>query len=172
MNCWFVRGYVEQVFPSYGLSAPGCDYGAMEVRNAAVADLDRVSELMGQLGHPLPDRDAAQLWAVAVTDPAHDLRVAVADGVVVAMIDVVTRLQLHHGGLVATVDSLVVDSSLRGDGIGARLLEHAVERATARGGVRLIEVTSSSARTGAHQFYERQHFEKNGIRLVRSISSA
>jgi len=21
MNCWFVRGYVEQVFPSYGLSA-------------------------------------------------------------------------------------------------------------------------------------------------------
>jgi len=87
------------------------------------------------------------------------------------MIDVVTRLQLHHGGLVATVDSLVVDSSLRGDGIGARLLEHAVERATARG-VRLIEVTSSSARTGAHQFYERQHFEKNGIRLVRSISSA
>ncbi len=87
------------------------------------------------------------------------------------MIDVVSRPQLHHGGLVATVDSLVVDSSVRGIGIATCLMDLAVKRATERG-ARLIEVTSGTARDDAHRFYQRQHFEKNGVRLVRATARA
>ncbi len=141
----------------------------MEVRSAVVTDLDRVRHLMDQLGHPLPDGEGGKLWATVVTDAAHDILVAEANGIVVAMIDVISRPQLHHGGMVATVDSLVVDSSLRGGGIGTRLLELAVERATARGAC-LIELTSSTTRKDTHRFYQRQQFDKNGVRLVRATA--
>lgn len=140
----------------------------MEVRRAKETDLEGVIDLMKQLGHSLPDGSAAELWSAVSSDGAHDVIVAKADGSIVGMIDVMSRIHLHHGGLVATVDSLVVDGSRRGQRVGTRLLDSALS-AVARRGVALVELTSSTARTDAHRFYESNGFTRNGARFVRRL---
>jgi GNAT superfamily N-acetyltransferase len=142
----------------------------MEIREAAATDLDRVRYLMDQAGHPLPDDDGQALWEAVVADPMHDVLVAEVDGTPVGIIDIVLRRHLHHGGLAATVDNLVVDSVHRGVGIGTHLLALGMDRAAQRG-ARLVELTSGTRRKKAHRFYERLRFKNNGLRFVRLMSS-
>jgi PhnO protein len=141
----------------------------VRIRHAVTDDLNRVRRLLGQLGHPLTDDAGGRLWSATLCDPSHHVLVGDIDGVVIAMVDVVIRPQLHHGGLVATIDSLVVDASVRDGGRGTGLLEAAVRHATVRGAL-LVEVTSGLGRTDAHRFYERRQFTHNGIRLIRATS--
>lgn len=140
----------------------------MNIRPASESDFDEAAKLMDQLGHPLSEDGGLELWLAVINDEAHDVLMAEINGVVVAMIDVVIRPHLHHGVLVATIDSVTVDRSIRGNGIGTRLVGAAIERAIDRG-VELLEVTSGTARTDAHRFYERQGFIPNGIRMVRPV---
>lgn len=50
-----------------------------------------------------------------------------------------------------------ISLSARGQGLGARLIEWAVDESR-RQGCQLVQLTSDSARTDAHRFYERLGF--------------
>ena len=72
-----------------------------------------------------------------------------------------------QGSLRAQVESVRVESALRGQGIGKRMMEWAMERARQRG-AHVVQLTTHNTRTDAHRFYERLGFK--GTHLGMKIS--
>jgi GNAT superfamily N-acetyltransferase len=84
--------------------------------------------------------------------------VAELDGEVVGVCQLIVFRHLQaHGGLCAEVESMHVHPDHRSGGAGAALLAEAVARAGALGCYR-IQLTSNTARSDAHRFYERLGF--------------
>ena len=88
--------------------------------------------------------------------------------------DVVGTLQLtyipslsYQGGWRATVESVRTEATLRGQGIGGKMMERAIELARAKGCV-LMQLSTHQSRTNAHRFYERLGFkgEHLGMKLM------
>jgi len=58
------------------------------------------------------------------------------------------------------IGAVRIAGALRGRGLGARLVDWAVERCRARG-CRMVQLTSKLTRLDAHRFYERLGWEKS-----------
>jgi GNAT superfamily N-acetyltransferase len=105
------------------------------------------------------DLDAYERAFAAIDkDPAHILLVAEMDG------DVVGTMQLsflpglaRRGALRAQVEAVRVAESTRGSGLGAAMMEWAIDEARKRG-CALVQLTSDKSRTDAHRFYQRLGF--------------
>ena len=76
------------------------------------------------------------------------------EGEVLAFLNLRLERQLHHAGWVAEILELVTHPSLRGRGIGARLMQQAKAAASRRGCQRL-EVACNVRRKDAHHFYQK-----------------
>ena len=74
-----------------------------------------------------------------------------------------------QGGVRAQIESVRVDKSLRGAGIGTQMMEWAVEQARARG-CHLVQLTTHRDRDDAHRFYERLGFAKTHVGMKLSLS--
>ncbi|MFN8432536.1 MAG: GNAT family N-acetyltransferase [Anaerolineales bacterium] len=93
-------------------------------------------------------------------DKNHDLIVAELNGDVVGTLHLTFLPSIsYQGGLRSQVESVRVDSKLRSQGIGAKIMRHAINRAKERGAY-LMQLTSHESRTDAHRFYERLGFKK------------
>jgi histidine triad (HIT) family protein len=132
------------------------------VRDAEPGDLPRLVALLaaGSLGG---GEDPARLDAYGdalaeVRRAGHRVLVAEVDGALAGMCQVFFFRHLQHsGGRCAELESVHVDSALRGRGIGAALVSAAVEAARDAGCYR-VQLTSNKARTDAHRFWARQGF--------------
>jgi GNAT superfamily N-acetyltransferase len=60
----------------------------------------------------------------------------------------------------AKVESVHVHPSLRGQGVGAAMIRHAIDEAKLAGAA-MMELSSNKARTDAHRFYERLGFARS-----------
>ncbi len=58
------------------------------------------------------------------------------------------------------IQAVQTRADMRGQGIGARMMDYAIEEARRRD-CRLVQLTSNAERTDAHRFYERQGFAKS-----------
>lgn len=141
--------------------------GTAAIRPANPSDADRVFVLLGQLDDSsTPDRSAFdENFALLVADPASLLLVAedlvgVVRGYALATI---TPL-LYTNGSSAQLQELVVDSDLRGTGIGTLLVE-TIEQSCQERGVR--QLTVPSRRSAA--FYERIGYRSTADFLKRSF---
>ena len=109
------------------------------LRSATAADLAAVVGLLrdDDLGVTREGADLEpyqQAMAEIVADPAHDVVVGVLDGEVVACLQLSLLPCLTHGGRRrAQLEGVRVAASVRGGGVGALLVEGAVERARAAG---------------------------------------
>jgi PhnO protein len=77
---------------------------------------------------------------------------------------------LHHAALVSEIQEMYVEPEFRSFLIGKALMEKVAEHARAQGAIQL-EVTSRDFRTQAHQFYQREGFEKSHVKLVRYFAN-
>ena len=68
---------------------------------------------------------------------------------------------LHHGGVVGTIQSLVVDAERRRAGLGSLLVRGVVDEARRRGALR-VELGTASASS----FYERPGFTQIGVKYA------
>jgi len=76
---------------------------------------------------------------------------------------------LSRGGMRrALVEAVRVRSDLRGQRIGERLMEAAMDRARQRG-CALIQLTTDLRRTDAHRFYQRLGFETTHAGMKRPL---
>ena len=132
------------------------------VRPARPSDAAAIAGLFAQLGYP---RTAAEV-AAGIDDDDQWCLVAEDDGHVVGVAVVVVRRQLHQGALVGSLDSLVVDETCRGGGVGRRLVDAAIAL-VAELGARRLEVHSNFRRPDAHRFY----FQPGSPRRASSSSS-
>jgi PhnO protein len=73
---------------------------------------------------------------------------------------------LHHAALVSEIQEMYVEPEYRSMKIGKALIERVVDFAKKQGAIQM-EVTSRGSREQAHQFYQREGFEKSHVKLVR-----
>jgi GNAT superfamily N-acetyltransferase len=140
-------------------------------RKAARIDLPDIVKMLADdhlgsqrenLSDPLP---AAYFEAFEQIDhdPNHELIVAEVDGTVVGTLHLFFSPSLSfQGGLRAQLESVRVDSKHRSQGIGAKMVEHAIGRARERG-AHIVQLTSEKSRVGAHRFYERLGFKASHV---------
>ena len=105
--------------------------------------------------------DYLQAFQAIDASPNEQLFVAEIEGEVVATFQLVfSRTLTGRGALSMIIEAVQTRADMRGRGIGARMIAHAVEQARHRD-CRLVQLTSNMARTDAHRFYERLGFAKS-----------
>jgi GNAT superfamily N-acetyltransferase len=101
-------------------------------------------------------------------DPAHVLVVAEAGAEVVGTMQLSFLPGLaRRGALRAQIEAVRIVSSLRGNGLGAAMMEWAIGEARRRG-CALVQLTTDKSRNSAHRFYERLGFvpSHEGMKLT------
>ncbi len=148
--------------------------GTVTFREAAEADIPAIVALLA---------DDERGWArEAPGDPAYvdafrAMRATGCNRQILALRgdEIVGCLQLtltpglsHRGATRATVEAVRVASHLRGQGIGAEMMRHAMTLAR-EDGARMMQLTSNVARADAHRFYEGLGFEKSHAGFKRDL---
>jgi GNAT superfamily N-acetyltransferase len=129
------------------------------IRPASAADLDAMVRLLGALFTlepdfvPDPTRQKRGL-AMLLGDPRAKILVAERAGAVVGMATVQLLVSTAEGDLAGLVEDVIVEESLRGEGIGRQLVEAIEEWARARNATRLQLLTEGD-NAPALAFYER-----------------
>ncbi|BCW60682.1 GNAT family N-acetyltransferase [Arthrobacter sp. StoSoilB20] len=148
--------------------------GTFTLRRAHKGDLPRILELLvdDQLGatrenteDPVPYQQA---FDAIDADPAHLLVVGELAGEVVATFQLSYLPGLSRkGSWRAQIEAVRVADALRGQGVGALMIQWAVDQAQERG-CSLVQLTTDKSRVAAHRFYERLGFvaSHEGMKLT------
>jgi len=142
------------------------DVSSIVIREARVEDEARVLGLLPLIPSnanmsPVEMQAAAQRFRESLT---MDVLVAEIDGQVVGFLALSFVPVLS--GLRALIDDLAVDPAYRRQGIGAALVEAAIQQADRRGATSLL-VDTSRAGPAARDFYQACRFEMGGIAPLR-----
>ncbi len=128
---------------------------------AMLAD-DELGSKREAAGPALHPAYAAAFDAIAA-DPNQFLAVAVLGGRVVGTLQLSFLPGLSHlGAWRGEIEAVRVASDRRGQGIGGRMLQWAIERCRHRG-CRLVQLTTNAARIDAQRFYEQLGFERSHV---------
>ena len=85
---------------------------------------------------------------------------------VLGMVSILRTVSTAEGGPAGLLEDFVVRPECRGQGLGARLLAHAIECARADGLLRLILLTDGD-NINAQRLYERAGFARSGMLPMR-----
>lgn len=134
---------------------------------ATEQDLDRIVGMLAddELGRkreryeqPLPESYKKAFRAIT-NDPNNDLVVAYQGDEVIGVQQITfTPYITHQGGWRATIEGVRIASSVRGKGVGTKLIKWAIQHAKERG-CHLIQLTTDKQRVDALRFYERLGFK-------------
>jgi len=115
----------------------------------------------------LPEYRAA--YDRILASPADRLWVADLDGLVAGTFQTTLTPKISgRGRLVLTVEGVQTRAGLRGRGIGAAMMNHAVT--VARGaGAEIVQLSSNASRTEAHRFYERLGFARSHVAFKMKV---
>lgn len=117
---------------------------------------------------PLPESYHTAFNAIDAS-PENELIVAAIGGQVVGCLQLTFIPGLsRRGALRAQIESVRVSSAVRSKGLGASMIEWAIDRAKDRG-CTIVQLTSDASRSDARRFYERLGFEASHIGLKRSL---
>jgi len=131
------------------------------LREALAEDLPALLPLLAQLA-PIDPEKALSTFQAMQGYPFYKTFLAVVEGRVVGTFGLLIVDNLGHAGApFGVVENVVVETTLRGGGIGKRMMEHAHMLARERGCYKLI-LASGVQREAAHAFYESLGFEKRG----------
>ncbi|OII69500.1 GNAT family N-acetyltransferase [Streptomyces sp. CC77] len=136
----------------------------LQIRKASAADVPAIVAMLADdpLGaqRETPDDLSPYLagFARVTADPNQHLVVAVREGRVIGTLHLTIVPGLsRRGSTRSLIEAVRIHADARGDGLGTRLIEWAVEESR-RQGARLVQLTSDASRTDAHRFYERLGF--------------
>lgn len=131
-------------------------------REAGSGDVSRIVEMLAddalgsqreRFADPLPESYTEAFRAIDA-DPNNELTVAVRDGRVIGVAQLTfTPYLTHQGSWRMTIEGVRTCSSVRGQGVGGKLIRYGIERAKARG-CRMVQLTTDKQRPDALRFYE------------------
>jgi ribosomal protein S18 acetylase RimI-like enzyme len=130
----------------------------MIVRPMEARDIDRVADLITQLGYPATPQDIARRFARLAGRDDQILLVAVDDRGAIGWLHVAAHPSLEHDDSAEIVGLVVADGD-RSRGVGAALVAEAAAWSDAHG-CTALRVRSRIERGRAHAFYERQGFQR------------
>jgi GNAT superfamily N-acetyltransferase len=91
----------------------------------------------------------------------HFLYVATLDNVVAGTLQLSFIPQFTYNGEIrANIEGVFIANSAQGQGVGAELVEFAIEQSRHKG-CKIVQLVSNQVRERAHRFYERLGFEKS-----------
>ncbi|MGA1801443.1 GNAT family N-acetyltransferase [Rhizobium sp. HT1-10] len=141
------------------------------IRQAREADLPALialfaSDPLGGHGDTL-DAEAFPRYLAAfntiAASPDQTLYAAELDGTVVGTFQTMFTTSLTgRGSSSLIIEAVQTRNDMRGQGIGAKMIEYCIADARKRG-VRLVQLTSNAARKDAHRFYERLGFKPSHL---------
>jgi len=146
------------------------------IRPAQESDLEFLVEMLGddKLGSQREDLSQpmnqayTSAFAEIDTDPNNELVVAELEGQVVGMLQLTFIPYLTYvGSWRCLIEGVRVHKDFRGQNLGAKLFEWAIERASNKG-CRIVQLTSDKKRPEAIRFYERLGFKATheGLKLM------
>ncbi|MCL7971784.1 MAG: GNAT family N-acetyltransferase [marine benthic group bacterium] len=137
----------------------------IRIRSAIPDDADAIARLSGELGYPTTAPDARRRLFDIKTSTNHAVMVAEDEsGTVVGWIHVFRSRRLG-GEPFAELGGLVVTESLRGHGIGRRLVAEAEEWAEKRE-IATLRIRTRTTRNDARLFYEDLDFVLTKTQVV------
>ncbi|MBS1585046.1 MAG: GNAT family N-acetyltransferase [Bacteroidetes bacterium] len=105
-----------------------------------------------------------QYYLQNISLPHHHYLIATDEERPVGYISCHGQILLHHLGLVYEIQELFVSKGYRGQGVGRQLLQ-AIEALIGKEKYELLEVASNMRRTGAHEFYLKNGFERTSYKF-------
>lgn len=144
----------------------------MTIRTALKGDIGRCAELLAILfsqerefsANPAAQRRGIEM---VVGNPlAGKVFVCTVDGTVQGMVMLLFTVSTFLGKKVALLEDMVVDPAFRAQGIGKRLIEHAVAFARDEGFGRITLLTDHD-NAPAQDFYERSGFLRSSMIVMR-----
>ena len=122
---------------------------AHTIRPAVATDASELARLVTALGHPTTVSELVDRWGPWTTAGNTALVAVMPDGALAGVATLHQTVVLHRPEPVGRITALVVDASVRGQGIG-RSLVAAAESLLANAGCGLLEITSNVRLTEAH----------------------
>jgi len=142
------------------------------IEPATEADLDELSELLGELfaqeSDFRPDKDRQLRGLRLIFEQPNRGRVFVlrCDGAIVGMINLLFTISTAEGGFVILLEDLVVHKKYQGKGFGSKLLNHAVEFAKQKNFLRVTLLTDRPENV-AQEFFRRHGFAESSMIPMR-----
>lgn len=142
----------------------------LTIRAAEAADAEALADLLAQLGYEasstsIPDR------LVALRKEGGIALVAITDqGRVVGAASAARHSTLHADHPTGYITALVIDETVRRQGIGRRLVE-SIEQWAREHGCHRLSVTSAEHRADAHVFYPSCGFPYSGRRFTKVLGA-
>jgi GNAT superfamily N-acetyltransferase len=107
--------------------------------------------------------DYLRAFRVIAASPDQTLYVAELDGEAVGTFQTMVMTSLNaRGSSVMIIEAVQTRTDLRGQGIGAQMINFCIAEAESRD-VRLVQLTSNAQRKDAHRFYERLGFKPSHL---------
>ncbi|WPZ35192.1 GNAT family N-acetyltransferase [Thalassobaculum sp. OXR-137] len=131
--------------------------GQVTVRAMTLSDVPRCVTLLNQLGYAMDAEVLADRLRVVQDSPGHAVMVSVFGEEVVGVLHVFQRPAIEKP-TEAVVQSLVIDETRRGLGLGRRLMA-AAESWAREHGLSSVSLASHERRTDAHAFYTALGYE-------------
>ncbi|HDT6543430.1 TPA: GNAT family N-acetyltransferase [Kluyvera ascorbata] len=136
------------------------------IRTPKLKDIPSLSKLFLQLGYQTEGERLEK--HIAQEHPSLSILVAESEKELCGVIVMNFITPLHENSLWALISALVIDESLRGAGIGRKLLI-AAEQIALEKGCSQIELSSSERRVRAHKFYEDNGYQEVRKRFVKHL---
>jgi ribosomal protein S18 acetylase RimI-like enzyme len=124
--------------------------------------------LLGELGYPATEAQAAERIERIDDDPSTWLIVAEVEGEIAGLGALHVQNLVERDDVGAEVAALVVSERFRRRGIGEALADALEDEARARGG-RYLVLNTAHRRADAHAFYEAIGFEHTGRRYGKEL---
>lgn len=141
-----------------------------KVRLAKQSDVNRLAELMLQLGYSIESSVLIEKLATFSSSQNDAVFVAELSDEVIGFISCHITTLFHQPGNSGRITILLVDQSVRGSGIGKQLVDTAEEYFSRQHCVK-IEVTSGLDRIDAHHFYEALGYHADNLRFIKTASA-
>ncbi len=145
------------------------------MESIAPATLDDIPQLVELLGilyteesdfEPDAEKQARGLRLI-VESPEVGVIFAARDGdQVIGMVNLLSTISTAEGGPACWLEDMVVRPDRRGDGLGSRTLQHAIDFARAQGYTR-ISLLTDLTNHAAIRFYARHGFTQSGMTPLR-----
>lgn len=141
------------------------------IREARESDLPSLialfaADVMGGHGDttdPSAYDDYLRAFRAIAASPDQTLYVAELAGEVVGTFQTMVMTSLNaRGSSVMIIEAVQTRGDLRGQGIGAQMINFCIAEAKGRG-MRLVQLTSNAVRKAAHRFYERLGFKPSHL---------
>jgi GNAT superfamily N-acetyltransferase len=139
------------------------------IRSATQSDAAELARLLTVLSYPTAEEAIADRWEEWAAAGNVALVAVRPDGTLAGVATLHQMRVLHRPKAVGRITALVVDTLLRGQGIG-RALVAAAEEALRSAGCGLLEVTSNMRLVDAHAFYEQLGYEKTSLRFAKVLA--